>query len=556
MLLTLHSYILRELLKNFLLSVLTLTTVFTLGGGLYNSIRHEGVGPADLFNVLPMLLPIAVTYTMPISALFAVTMLYGRLAADNEFVACRAAGINIHWLFTPAILLAVVVTVVSLFSMNVLIPSAMREIKFYAKRNLRDIAFHKLRQAGYVDYNHVGSGNRYVLTAQSVRDVRDGALVEKGFPPPNNFVRYFWVDSPCFLWIDPDERLRRWAVAEGGLCQFDTRDDEVKLTLYVRNARDFEAGRSATLIRSQKIGPIPAPFPFPVKPNMVGLNTLLRWREAPWEAPELADDIESLQVGMRVFDIFTEMGTRLEAGQPILLTDLDNNRYTIRSPKVRAADRSLRIFEVELERTVPDQTRPIRILAPRGQIRVGLNPDGLLSAAVELESEGETSVAEYNPRAADYNKPIPKDAYATPELLLPAELVDGIPAPTRANVIDDTHPLGNEMLDAQREKLQFGLQRLKRKVMGEFHGRLSFALSNLVTILMGAILGVVFRGSRALAAFGLACIPFGVAAMLILIGKQQIESSDSTLVGATVVWGGLTLVAVLDVIFMRLGVRR
>ena len=106
-----NGYILRELLKTFALTLLTLTAVFTMGGGMYNIVKFEGVTAADLLFALPLLIPVVVTITMPVAALFAATMAYGRFAADNEFLACRAAGINIHRLFLSALLLSVVADV-------------------------------------------------------------------------------------------------------------------------------------------------------------------------------------------------------------------------------------------------------------------------------------------------------------------------------------------------------------------------------------------------------------------------------------------------------------
>src|SRR5262245_40334410 len=112
---TLHGYILRELLKNFALSMIALTALFTLAGGIFNTVAYEGVTSSDLLSFLPLLFPIVVTLTMPVAALFACTMVYGRLAADNELTACRAAGINVHRLLLPAGLLAIFV---SLFTVS------------------------------------------------------------------------------------------------------------------------------------------------------------------------------------------------------------------------------------------------------------------------------------------------------------------------------------------------------------------------------------------------------------------------------------------------------
>ena len=48
---TLHAYVLRELLKTFGLAILALTALFTMGGGLYNVVRSPGVTAASLLSV-------------------------------------------------------------------------------------------------------------------------------------------------------------------------------------------------------------------------------------------------------------------------------------------------------------------------------------------------------------------------------------------------------------------------------------------------------------------------------------------------------------------------
>src|SRR5262245_47489112 len=102
---TLHAYVLRELLKTFLLALALLTAMFTLGGGLLTLIRDMGLTTGTVVRLIPYLLPIVMTlFAMPFAALIAAAMVYGRLAADNELTACRAAGINISRLFLAALL--------------------------------------------------------------------------------------------------------------------------------------------------------------------------------------------------------------------------------------------------------------------------------------------------------------------------------------------------------------------------------------------------------------------------------------------------------------------
>jgi len=46
-------------------------------------------------QVLTWFGPAMTTYSFPIAALFATTVVYGRLSADNELTACKAGGISL-----------------------------------------------------------------------------------------------------------------------------------------------------------------------------------------------------------------------------------------------------------------------------------------------------------------------------------------------------------------------------------------------------------------------------------------------------------------------------
>ena len=280
----LHAYVLRELLKTFALTLVALTALFTMGGGLYNVLRYEGVNAGDLFGFIPMLIPIVLTLTMPVAALFAAAMVYGRLAADNELLACRAAGLNVHRLFASAGLLAVFVAAFTLLFGDLVIPDFVRRVDQYARANLRDLACQRLQTKGHIRYEP--HGEQYLLTARSARGVTRQALEEQDLPTVGGF-DYLLVDSPIFLHVDKNDALVRYASARRGLCQFDATSTPIELTLFVEDGRDFDLRRRSVWLRRQQLGPVPVPVPFKRKASMVDLATLLRWRERPWETDKL-----------------------------------------------------------------------------------------------------------------------------------------------------------------------------------------------------------------------------------------------------------------------------
>ena len=106
----LQLYVARELFKTFALAAIGLTLVLSLCGTMANLAKldqMEVLTAVDVLQVLWLVQPMVLTVTLPVSALFACAIVYGRLAADNEFDACRASGVNIHRLLAPAVALSV-----------------------------------------------------------------------------------------------------------------------------------------------------------------------------------------------------------------------------------------------------------------------------------------------------------------------------------------------------------------------------------------------------------------------------------------------------------------
>ena len=90
----LHRYIFRELLKIFLLTTLALTLIMSLGS-IFRPVQEYGIGPRQVLHLLSYFIPITLTFVLPIAALFATTLVYGRFSSDNEFDACRASGVSV-----------------------------------------------------------------------------------------------------------------------------------------------------------------------------------------------------------------------------------------------------------------------------------------------------------------------------------------------------------------------------------------------------------------------------------------------------------------------------
>ena len=75
---------------------------------------HKGLDVPSLFSVLPYMALYTIPHALPSSLLTATVMSYGRLSADNEITAIKTAGIHLHNLVTPVVVIGVFFSMLTL----------------------------------------------------------------------------------------------------------------------------------------------------------------------------------------------------------------------------------------------------------------------------------------------------------------------------------------------------------------------------------------------------------------------------------------------------------
>lgn len=552
---TLHSYILRELLKTFALTTLALTGVFALCGSFVTILRKEALSAADVFNVMPLILPIVVTMTLPIAALFAATLVYGRLAADNELTAARAAGINVHRLLLGAALLALFVVLTTGLASNYVIPQFAQRLDRFVRSNLKDLAYNQLRSRGFVGYG-LDDGRQFLLAARGVELVAESALKAKGFDEPGPLLSYFWVDAPAFLWINRDGEMRNLGVAKGALCQFDSRDEQLRVIIYMHEARSLEQGALRVSIGNQRIES-PINIPFPIKPSMRDLNTLLQWRGEPWIMPEVQRKFATFETHLRHWYFYTTVAERVASGKPFSLSDSAGRRLDLKARSVADVEGRPALTDVDASVYEPGASRPVRYKAAQGRIGARTDPQGDSEVELRLAAVEGQRIIEYAPVAGSTAQTLRDDIVTLAGWRIPPDVLQPLEAITAKAVLNPATKIeGDEHLVKERADLLKMQQREVRSVTSIIHSRFGYSLSALVTVIIGAALGVMFRGSKVLTAFGLACVPFAIVIVLLLLGGRMIESDHGSALGPWVIWGGLAALAVAGVGLIRVGVRR
>ena len=107
--LRIHRYILKEISAPALLSLLIFTFVLLMGRipRLTELVINKGVPISEILQLFSYLLPTFFSITVPLSFLLGILLAFGRLSADNEFIALKASGISLYALLKPVIILAV-----------------------------------------------------------------------------------------------------------------------------------------------------------------------------------------------------------------------------------------------------------------------------------------------------------------------------------------------------------------------------------------------------------------------------------------------------------------
>ncbi|HZZ77982.1 MAG TPA: LptF/LptG family permease [Gemmataceae bacterium] len=146
-----HRMILVELIKVFCMALIALTGIIMVAGIISEAMKN-GFGPAQIMAIIPLLLPSLLPYTVPTTTLFATCIVYGRLSADNEILALKAAGAHIVHVIWPAVLLGVVASAVTMVLFLDLIPYTGYRLRTSVISDVEELLYIMLRKDGNIKH--------------------------------------------------------------------------------------------------------------------------------------------------------------------------------------------------------------------------------------------------------------------------------------------------------------------------------------------------------------------------------------------------------------------
>jgi lipopolysaccharide export LptBFGC system permease protein LptF len=548
MILTLQRYVTRELLKTFALTAVGLTLVFALCGLFMNMLHADVLKAVQVAKILVLVLPIATTLTLPVSALFACAMVYGRLAADREFDACKASGINILRLLMPAVGLSICTASFTFASLNFLIPRISEQLNSIVKGDLQKVVYQTLKTKGY------GEFGGYFLHADQTHLFDDRPELKT-----------ILIDRAVFIQYEHDE-LARCGTAESAQFDFstDAARETVTLGATLKNVRLLDINREQLVEDEERpFAPVGLPTETKLNPKWLNLLQLLYYREHPTELPAGRTRLLKLQGLVREAQFYRYIREQLEGPKKMLELRDDRVRYEIRAGAVRLDSESLhpdlsRVHVVEFyrngKRTYDADSCRIEVARGGGS---GTTPYASLTLGGKVELvDSSDPKHKIERRKWDLDKVGLAGLFPVlPSLPDEKVLLGDYSSPESLRADLPSLGLGSRVDDA-READRGNVFSVRLRLTSLMHSQLAFSASSLVILILASALGIIFRGGQMLSAFVISFIPGLLVVVLNIMGRQLSKNPEMFLAGLGVIWAGIAIVAIADIIVLAKYLKR
>jgi len=530
MVLTLHRYIFRELFRSFFLATVVLTLMISVGL-LVPTLQDFGVSPGQIIHLLGYFLPIALTFVLPMSALFASSLIYGRFAADRELDACRASGINLWTLIYPGLTLAIFVAVVNLILSFYVAPAFIHRSEQSVKANAEHILFRNIQRKG-----------SYTLPSSPYRLYADRANPEK-----NLLEGIVIVNLP--------EGKPGWLVtAEQAKVRIETHSTYNKATIVTKNAYRFNENDWVWIGDTTFYAQFPSLLSDNIKFQKI--EQLKRIQK---------DKMNFFPIRKLIMEARAQLAMEMLARDINIQMQQTDDYYQLEEVDgARSYHLSVDVCKVDPKRAnALILTGPIQLVqVDRSGMTVEYTSNqGWM--ALENENEEENLRLEMNLENPSWKRPGVKPGKAVDKFVnnvrFPQSLADKVPmdgimdtvsqADTDASVLKGPR---SARLKSLCKEIPGELTEVDNKIYSEIHSRLVLGLGSIALILTGIALGIQFRGGHMLSAFGASAIPGGVLVVFILSGKELTKNpSTPAMTGVAVMWIGLAVLAALTLWIYR-----
>lgn len=133
----LQIYLIKELFRTFLPALLCFELLVLLGFSV--QLIHKGLDVPSLAYIVPYLALYALPHALPSSLLAATVMTYGRLSADNEIAAVKTAGLHLHNIISPIVIIGIFFSILSLYLYAEVLPMSYFKVRSLQEKAVKQV---------------------------------------------------------------------------------------------------------------------------------------------------------------------------------------------------------------------------------------------------------------------------------------------------------------------------------------------------------------------------------------------------------------------------------
>jgi len=535
MVFTLHRYIFRELLKVFVPAALALTLILSLGS-ILRPVQEYGVGPRQVVHLMGYFLPIALTFVLPMAALFAAALVYGRFASDNELDTCRASGICLLTLVYPGVALAIIVAIANLILSFHVVPTFVHRAESALKADAKQILFRNIQRKGFYKLPPESQYVIYADQANLKNDTLSGVVVAE---VKHNEIQNVVTAESAKINFNPHERFNEVRIIAYNTYQIGTEDEGGFSAEWLPLTMEF-GSLLGDDIKFRKIGEMKEIRDIDLM-LFYPIAKLAREIYAQFTVESLAEDIADRITDepgsfykLHSAEKFVEFtasrcstgdGKEVELSDEVVVVEYD----TAGKQRLRTLQCAKASLHLEGDELAPTLT--MELYNPTWRREEG--PEGLAMGWLRIRG-----------------LIIPK---AVRDVTNKFATEDGLDAKKLASQ-SALQKEPSSKLRGLQNKLKETIQNTLAEIEAEIHSRLVFGIGCVSLIMIGIGLGIIFRGGHLLSAFGASSVPAAVLIVCIMMGKNITKNPKvQTGSGILLMWAGLVFLTLLAVgIYHRL----
>ena len=565
---TLFWYVFKDLLRIFLLASGALAGIMSFGG-LLRPVYEHGLDAGQVVKMLGYFMPAMTTYSLPIAALFATTMVYGRLSADNEITACRAAGIplGIFGLALPAVVMGLVIALVSLLCLCFVVPVFWLKIERVIYSNIAELVASQIERTHQIRFEHAASPVTVFAQSAQVRPpdpARPREQVVRLVAPM--IVTYDTPDRANLPKPPVPEEFYTARTATAYIRQGE--EDEADVTLFasldsgMRFPRRPGASQRQNVqvsIGSTNFGPIVLPSPVRENTKFMDIVRLRRLLDRPELSRRVRETLGNFILVEQQETFLHDLRERLTSspqGGTVAL-DAGAEQYLLRAGPGATAE----VKKGRLILLAPEGAPPLRLVRRAG---------GQDALDVEAREVRVRTFADSSARRVDVNVEMIDCVVGSGGERAPRPNFDqhfAVPMPAELVAIEDR--TARDYLDSasvpqqQKQRLLRDVYKIHNGIVSELNARASFGVSCFILVLVGCALGMMFRSGNFLSAFAVSVVPALLTIALVVTGQHTCENipwnirpgewTNPLHAGLFIIWSGnAAVLAIATVLLWRL----